>query len=114
MDTHEIEKENLILDLARSRSFADTHSVIRRLSDFTDFTDSEAHSLVFAAACNVQVCGIMQDFDVLEFYANLLRGREDTVGVGQLPILERLLEEKRRDEPASLLSDEDDGDDLPY
>ena len=95
MDMSELEKDNLILDLVRSRSYSDTHGLIGRLSNFTDFTDSQVSSLVFAATFNPQVHQIIGDTEIFDFYTNLISGREAAVGDDKLLKLQRILSGRR-------------------
>lgn len=72
----DLEKEALIKDLAASGSFAVTHSVIARLSTYTDFNRSQRNQLFDAALSNNQVYLIAEDQDVREFLGRVIQGHE--------------------------------------
>lgn len=66
-------KEELIAELKGSRSFAQTHRVVEKLSRFLgSYTEEQALRLVYAARENMQVYAIRYDNDVKEFYSNVL------------------------------------------
>lgn len=69
MDSREDkEKEKLILDLENSSSFKQTHSVISKLRQIKNWTQSERNQLQEIAKTNNQVSYIMDDEDVADFY----------------------------------------------
>jgi predicted nucleic acid-binding protein len=72
----ELEKEILIRNLAASGSFAQTHSVVAKLSKFTDFTTAQLNEIVEAAVFNRQVSWIIGDPDVYEFLKSVTAGHE--------------------------------------
>ena len=67
-------KSNLIIDLGNSSSFANTHSIIRRMKKISMWTEKEKETLFDIAIHNNQVLYILQDFDVKTFYKKLLSG----------------------------------------
>lgn len=67
-------KSSLIIDLSNSRSFANTHSIIRRMKKISMWTEKEKETLFDIAIHNNQVLYILQDFDVKTFYKKLLSG----------------------------------------
>jgi predicted nucleic acid-binding protein len=75
----ELEMEILIRDLAASGSFAQTHSVVAKLSRFTDFTPLQVNQIVEAAISNRQVTWIISDPDVYEFLKSVTDGHEDDI-----------------------------------
>lgn len=75
-DKHNNEKEkrktDLIISLENSKSFANTHAVIRELSQITKWTSEEIEILMDIAVNNGQVGSILNDTDVKMFYQKLL------------------------------------------
>lgn len=88
----EFEKELLITDLTESSSFARTHSVIAKLSKFTDFTTDQLNAIVSSAISNSQIRSIIDDPDVKELLTSLIKRREDLIDKENLTILKSLLE----------------------
>lgn len=70
----EIEKKKtaLMISLENSRSFANTHIVIKDLSEFSDWAKEEIEILMKIAVHNKQVFYILNDLDVKMFYKKLL------------------------------------------
>lgn len=68
----EKKKESLILALENSGNFANTHTVIGEMSKFEDWTQEQAIALFEIAASNTQVRWILTDYDVAEFYNELI------------------------------------------
>lgn len=75
-DENERKKAELISDLASSRDFATTHSVIRKMWEITAWTQKEMEKLFIAARNNSQVFYILGDADVKVFYQKLLNSCE--------------------------------------
>lgn len=75
-DENERKKAELISDLASSRDFATTHSVIRKMWKITAWTQKEMEKLFIAARNNSQVFYILGDADVKVFYQKLLNSCE--------------------------------------
>lgn len=75
-DENERKKAELISDLASSRDFATTHSVIRKMWKITAWTQKEMEKLFIAARNNSQVFYILGDTDVKVFYQKLLNSCE--------------------------------------
>lgn len=73
-DEQEKEKRDLIIALDNSRSFARTHEVIARLSEFSTWSPEERTVLIDIAAYNSQVHYILCDADVKLFYQSILKG----------------------------------------
>lgn len=73
-DEQEKEKRDLIIALDNSRSFARTHEVIARLSEFSTWSLEERTVLIDIAAYNSQVHYILCDADVKLFYQSILKG----------------------------------------
>ncbi len=75
-DENERKKAELISDLASSRDFATTHSVIKKMWKITAWTQKEMEKLFIAARNNSQVFYILGDADVKVFYQKLLNSCE--------------------------------------
>jgi len=65
-------KIDLLIALESSRSFATTHSTIKELNSFINWTKNEKELLFKIALENSQVLYVLGDFDVKIFYQNLL------------------------------------------
>jgi hypothetical protein len=72
-------KNALIEQLRDSYSFANTHSVIARLSVFSSWSEDQVIALLKAADTNGQVSSIITDSDISSFYESILRGREEKI-----------------------------------
>lgn len=68
----EKKKMNLIISLENSRSFANTHTIIADLNDFSDWTQDELEILMDIAVNNTQVYYILRDVDVKLFYREMI------------------------------------------
>lgn len=75
-DENERKKAELISDLASSRDFATTHSVIKKMWKITAWTQKEMEKLFIVARNNSQVFYILGDADVKVFYQKLLNSCE--------------------------------------
>lgn len=67
-----IKREDLIVSLSNSRSFAYTHSIIADLKKQSGWTQENRESLFSIALNNSQVLSILKDTDVKQFYQSLL------------------------------------------
>lgn len=65
-------KTNLILSLEDSRSFAQTHTIIRQMEKINSWTEQEISHIADIACSNSQVCYIITDADVKSFLAKIL------------------------------------------
>lgn len=83
----EIEKDLLISKLSSSSTFADTHTAVAKLNQFTDFTDTQANAIISAAANNNQVHWILSDDDVRVLIESVIAEREDRLGSPELDFL---------------------------
>lgn len=83
----ELEKESLIGDLAASRSFAQTHTLVKKLSNYNDFTSEQLNEIVEAAISNNQIYWIIKDPDVYEFFSSIIQGHEDQIDKDNLNML---------------------------
>ena len=88
----EKKKTNLIISLENSVNFANTHTIIRDLKEFTDWSASELDTLMDIAINNNQVFCILNDLDVKTFYRELLK-KMKTIG-GNASIVKRKLEKE--------------------
>ncbi len=87
----EREIERLIGQLAASRSFATTHSIISELGQYTEFTDDQINQIVNAITSNRQVYWIIEDSDVDEFARRVIAGKEGIIEPTNLNLLKELL-----------------------
>lgn len=69
----EYQKTDLIIALWNSGSFARTHSIISELSKFSEWTEDEKYTLCDIAVDNNQVWCIITDYDIKEFYKEVLK-----------------------------------------
>ena len=67
-------KTDLLITLESSRSFARTHSTIKGLNSFKNWTSDEKELLFKIAVENIQVLYVLGNSDVKLFYQSLLRG----------------------------------------
>jgi predicted nucleic acid-binding protein len=103
----ELEKELLIKSLCGSSNFANTHTVIAKLSKYSDFTTAQANEIAEAALANNQVRWIISDSDVFEFLSALADSHR-----GKITELtyEALSEKLKNAKPA----EEDDNDEISF
>lgn len=87
----ELEKDLAIRDLANSSSFAETHSIIARLRQYSDFSTAQINAIVQATISNNQVYWIIEDVDVYNFLLDIIKGKEDQITPDNLAELRRLL-----------------------
>lgn len=87
----ELEKDLAIRDLANSSSFAQTHSIIAKLRQFSEFSTAQVNAIVQAAISNNQIYWIIEDSDVHDFLLNIIKGKESQIDSGNLAELRRLL-----------------------
>jgi hypothetical protein len=69
-------RTDLILALEDSRSFAQTHNVVKQMDGISNWTDNEVESIVDIALKNSQVYYILNDTDVKKFFLTLTKGRK--------------------------------------
>ncbi|MBE5926547.1 MAG: haloacid dehalogenase-like hydrolase [Lachnospiraceae bacterium] len=72
-DEENKKKMDLIIALENSNSFANTHTIIKSLNSFTNWSNSELEMLMNIAIENTQVFCILKDYDVRMFYKRLLK-----------------------------------------
>jgi hypothetical protein len=87
----ELEKEILIRNLSSSSSFANTHIVIAKLSQCSEFTQPQRNEIVESAISNNQVYLIISDPDVNTFLESIISGHEDEIDQESLDALQGLL-----------------------
>ena len=68
----EAEKSDLIMSLGTSGSFLKTHSIIAKLSNYSDWNRRQVEDMCKAAVNNNQVSWILGDNDVNTFFMSLL------------------------------------------
>lgn len=68
----EKEKNLYIEQLYESGSFAETHLIIEKLNNYTNWNFSQIRDLCKAARINTQVGGILSDIDVRRFFIKIL------------------------------------------
>jgi len=73
----ESKKEELISHLIDSHSFNETHLLIEKLNQYSDWTPIQIEKLLMAAYNNFQVSYIIRDEDVLSFYSKILKNAND-------------------------------------
>ncbi len=84
------EKTSLLIALANSVSFARTHEIIKKLSQYSSWSSDEKETLFRIAAVNSQIKYIINDVDVRLFYCRIL---EDMKGLTEsAKIIKDLLE----------------------
>ena len=105
----DLEKDALIKDLAESGSFATTHSVITRLSTYSEFSKAQRAQLLDAALTNNQVYLIAEDEDVREFMDHVLAGHEAELDEAKVAAWRMRVTGR----PVFILDDSDD-EDLPF
>lgn len=74
LSVEEIRKEDLINNLQDSRSFINTHAVIKKLSEIESWTEKQKNKLCKIGLENKQVTYILQDKDIKEFYSKICGG----------------------------------------
>lgn len=75
-DEEEKRKTNLIIALENSGNFANTHTIIKDLKEYQQWSREELEVLMDIAVNNSQVRYILTDLDVKVFYKKLLRKME--------------------------------------
>lgn len=87
----EKEKEDLINSLKESNSFAMTHSIIEKLSDYDQWSTDEVEEMCGIAIDNTQVKWVLGDEDINKFYKKLIEAiSEETLGESTKDIKKRL------------------------
>ena len=74
---YEKRKMDLMIVLENSRSFANTHTVIKELNEYENWTQDELVTLMNVAVSNSQIFYILHDTDVKLFYRKLLKQMND-------------------------------------
>jgi len=86
----ELEKDRLIRDFANSGSFAQTHAIVARLRQYSDFSMSQVDAIIQAAISNNQIYWIIEDKAVRDFLTEVIRGKEEHINPGILAELQRV------------------------
>lgn len=71
-DDEQHEKINLLIALENSRNFINTHTVVKKLSEIKEWSDSEKDELFRIGVTNYQVKYILKDTEISNFYTKLL------------------------------------------
>jgi hypothetical protein len=69
-------KDELILELQSSRSFATSRNVLNKMSEYNDFTKKQLNDIFEAAVNNSQIYWIGSDEDINEILFKILKGNE--------------------------------------
>lgn len=91
----ELEKDQLIAELALSRKFAQTRSLVARLAKFSDFSNSQANEILEAAITNNQIYWIANELDIRAFLQSILDGREEQLDADNIRRLRYVFEEMK-------------------
>jgi hypothetical protein len=75
----EEEKESLIEHLTLCASFRDAHLLIKELSKFDGFSDSQIKRLIETATRNSQIYWIARDPEIKNFFNWVIQGKEDII-----------------------------------
>jgi hypothetical protein len=94
----QVEADLAINSLSNSGSFSSTHARISKLDTFDEFTIAQVERLVKIPSQNAQVGWIIEDSDVHEFYAKLLKKYGGGLKKDDREVLEELVE-KGKPEP---------------
>lgn len=70
-------KTELLIALENSKSFARTHTVIKSMTEMTDWSQEEMCRMIDIAMANRQVRYILTDMDVAAFYRKILSNMHD-------------------------------------
>ena len=68
----EIVKDQLVISLVNSRSFASTHSIIEKMSSVDNWNEYQLEQIIYAAVTNGQIKSIINDTDVRVFFQRLI------------------------------------------
>lgn len=71
-DENDKKKTDLIIALENSGNFANTHTIIKELSEYSIWSDEELETLMGIAVENSQVFCVLKDSEVKAFYEKLL------------------------------------------
>ena len=99
----ELEKDLAIKQFVSSPNFAFTHTYVAKLAKFSDFTLSQASTILAAPLANNQVGWIATDPDVQEFLESVLAQHKDKLEAKLVEQIEDLLAP-----PSLQVNDEDD------
>lgn len=79
----EIHKNELIIQLEESRSFANTHEIIKQLDMIEDWDNKQKDKLIHIAITNTQVKFILSDNDIQKFFKRII-GEIETEEIKEL------------------------------
>jgi hypothetical protein len=104
----ELEKDLLIRELADSRNFSNTHSVIAKLKNYVEFSPTQVNEISQAALLNTQVSWIIEDEDVNQFLKQIVKDYESKIDSDYLLSLKVILDLKNKE------SDNNSFEDIPF
>lgn len=87
----EIEKDLLVQRLMTSSSFAETHSIVGKLSRYSEFSPSQAAFIAEAVVTNNQVLWILEDDDVESFVSSIVERYSSHIDADSLGMLRERL-----------------------
>lgn len=90
----EIEKELLIKEFAISANFANTHTAVRKLLKYSDFTVAQVDEILESTISNNQIHSIITDGDVKEFISAVIAGKESKLNEENLNKIYELLKDE--------------------
>lgn len=104
----ELEKDLLIRELADSRNFANTHSVVAKLKNYAEFSPTQVSEISHAALFNTQVNWIIEDEDINQFLKQIVKDYKSKIDSDYLYTLKLMLDLK------DTKPDNDSFDDIPF
>ena len=72
-DEETLKKEKLIDDLEESRTFLNTHAVIKEMNKISNWNEKEIDEIITISLLNQQVKLILNDTDICSFVGKLIR-----------------------------------------
>lgn len=90
-------KNELIQQLAQSGSFSQTHSIVAKLSKYTEFSPTQLENIIDATLYNDQIHWIINDEDVEEFINNVLASSVGIVDFRKINKIRSFVENENED-----------------
>lgn len=75
----EQKKEQLINELANTNSFSETRRVLKELKLYDEFTIKQINDIIHAAISNTQVYWIGDDYDIAQYFKDLLANKTSKI-----------------------------------
>lgn len=72
----ESRKDELILELQSSGSFATTRSILHKISEYNEFTKKQLNDIFDASISNTQIYWIAEDEDIKQILLEILKGND--------------------------------------